>query len=179
MLDLNINKKNKSSGPRVIGVKMVKSFTDLMDNSADLLKKEAESALDLSGEFKTHAKDNDVLLGLESKAKAGIQERGAALARSVQEIRENQAKKNKQRSDDIMLIVLLDDIRRKVQEAEEFLQREFGENYLVVLSQQYGVDISGMTHQQGVKALVEEFSKDKYKDDAIVQKALPALQSNY
>ncbi|MCU7805668.1 MAG: hypothetical protein KZQ96_20980 [Candidatus Thiodiazotropha sp. (ex Lucinoma borealis)] len=99
---------------------------DYLENKAELTQAgQAASAPSLTEQFSAYTRDNDDLLGLHSKSKAGLQEKGQALAKSNDENRQHEAEKAKTRMDDLLLLELLD--------LENDIAAQYGENFALDL----------------------------------------------
>ncbi|MCB9982936.1 MAG: hypothetical protein H6861_04560 [Rhodospirillales bacterium] len=134
------------------------------DNLKDLTgagaEKEARAPSLLSGAWMSvRERDNDDLLGLDSKNKAGLQERGAALAKSVEDQRQRESEKAKRRTDDILLLALLD----QIDAWEQDLKSRYGEDYAQGMLQQLLTDEErdGLTYEEQLQVLFGKYLDEK------------------
>lgn len=88
-------------------------------------------SLSLSGAWGlARDRDNEILMGMASESVAGVQERGAALALSQNEQQQRQSEKNRQRTADMMLLALLEQIdalNREIAEIRRSFEDKFGD----------------------------------------------------
>lgn len=135
-------------------------------------------SVDLTNTFRDRVKrqqDNEELLGLQSEAVAGRQLKAGALSRHHKEVAER-TRKQQEKSDDIFY-VLLDQLQNTIDAAENALRDRYGEDYVNAMANKYGIETDGKTEEELRQELIEELSKDKYKDDKIAQKDLAELRT--